>query len=394
MRLGIAVATAILAGTPASAAVYSVAKSGNDAAAGTIEAPFRTISKAATVVRPGDTVNVRGGIYSERVIIYSKGTASAPIVFRAMAGEIVILDGGTIPPNEPIVELTGTRHVDFSGFEVRNSRYIGIVLWHARHTRVLGNHVHHTTRNGIYAGGATLGRSSDITVSNNSVHDTVLENQRHDMPSGGWAGAVVVSKTERASINRNRIWNNHGEGLISLLSDHAVIRYNEIFDNFSAYLYLDNARFVTADRNLIYSTGNALYFRDGKPGAGIAIANETNPQMNRSRANVFTNNVVIGTRWGFYYGNYQSGGGLRDTRVLHNTFSGTTEELVRIEDGPHSNNMITNNTFLQSGSRAAVVAGGGVTYRDNVWSRVVPESPPSRATSPAPAPLPFTRRPD
>lgn len=46
-----------------------------------------------------------------------------------------------------------------------------------------------------------------------------------------------------------------------------------------------------------------------------------------------------------------------------------TEEMVRIEDGPHSNNIIANNTFLQNGSPVAVVAGGGVTYRENVWSR-------------------------
>jgi len=353
---------------PASAAAYYVATNGNDGARGSVEAPFRTITRASSVVKPGDVVNVRGGTYSEAVRISAEGTAAARIIVRAMPGEAVILDGRRHPASRPVVELRRTAYVELSGFEVRNSPYIGIVVWHARHTRVLDNHVHHTRRNGIYVGGDALRSNADITVARNRVHDTVLENRRHNMRRGGWAGAIVVSKTERATIADNRVWNNDGEGVISRLSDHAVIRNNEIFDNFSAYLYLDNARFVTADRNRLYSTGNKRYFRDGKPAAGIAVANETNPQLNRSSDNVFTNNVVTGTRWGFYYGNYESGGGLRNTKVANNTFSATTDEIIRIEDDSHANSVVEQNTFRQTRSPAVRYSGaGGVTFRNNTW---------------------------
>ncbi|HVS33086.1 MAG TPA: right-handed parallel beta-helix repeat-containing protein [Thermoanaerobaculia bacterium] len=352
----------------ASATSYYVSTTGNDAASGSIDAPLRTITKAAQVARPGDVVSVRGGTYTDRAYISSKGTAAAPIVFRAMPGETVILDGSNTPSNKGVVELTGTQHVDFSGFEVRNAPYIGIVLWHAGNTRVLDNHVHHTTRNGIYAGGDALGGSYDITVSGNSVHDTVLENQYHNMNGGGWAGAVVVSKTERATITNNRIWNNDGEGIIALRGNHYLVQGNEVFDNFSVNFYLDNARFVTGDRNLIYSTENTRYYRNGLPAAGISIANETKDVMNPSSDNVFTNNIVVGVRWGFHYGNYESGGGLRNTRVLNNTFYGSKAEIVRIEDDAHSNNEIANNIFYQTGSPTPKYTGAGaVTYRNNLW---------------------------
>ena len=358
----------LLTSMSAHAAELFVSTTGHDANPGTLAAPFRTIHAAAKAVKPGDVVNVRGGTYGERIGIYSKGTAAARIAFRPFAGETVVLDGSTIGAGTPVVSINGAEYVDFSGFEVRNSSYIGIVLWHARNVRVLDNHVHHTTRNGIYVGGDVAAACADITISGNQVHDTVLENQYHTMGSGGWAGAVVVSRTERATISGNKIWNNDGEGLISLRSNYAVIQNNEIFDNYSVNLYLDNARFVTADRNLIYSTGNTRYYRDGRPGAGIGVANETKDVMNPSSDNVFTNNIVVGTRWGFYYGNYESGGGLRNTKVLHNTFYGTTEEIIRIENDTHSNSAVANNIFYQTGSAAPKYSGAGaVTYQRNLW---------------------------
>jgi parallel beta-helix repeat protein len=363
------VVSLLLVSASAQAAEFFVSLSGNDANPGTSTAPFRTIKAASRIAQPGDVVTVRGGVYPEATSISTKGTAAAPITFRAKSGETVVLDGSSIPAGTPVFAFNTAEYIDFTGFEIRNSSSIGITVWHARNIRIVGNHVHHTTRNGIYAGGETASANTDITISGNTVHDTVLENQYHQMTAGGWAGAVVVSRTDRATITGNRIYNNDGEGLISLRSNYAVIRDNEISDNFSAYLYLDNARFATVDRNLIYSTGNTRYYRDGRPGAGIAVANETKDVMNPSSDNVFTNNIVIGTRWGFYYGNFESGGGLKNTKVLNNTFYGTTEALIKIDTDAHANSVVQNNIFYGSGSPAPTSsgAGQGVTYGNNLW---------------------------
>ena len=369
MRLMTAVAVmSFLFSMPAAAATLYVSPAGSDAASGAIDAPFQTITKAAQVARPGDIVNVRGGIHTTRAVIYSKGTAAAPIVFRAMPGEHAILDGVSTPSNKGVLELIETEYVDVSGFEVRNAPYIGIMLWKTRNTRVLDNHIHHAVRNGIYVGGDVTPANFDITVSGNRVHDAVLENQYLTFTSGGWAGAIVVSRTDRATITENRISNNYGEGLISLRSNQHRIERNEISDSFSMNLYLDNSRFATVNGNLIYSTGDTRHYRAGHPAAGIGIANENKDVMNPSSDNTFTNNIVIGTRWGFYYGNYESGGGLRNTKVFNNTFYGTTSEIVRIDDGPHAANVIENNIFFQVGSPAPRYGGGAeVAYSTNLW---------------------------
>jgi len=351
----------------AHAATYYVSTTGNDTAAGAIDTPLHTITRAAQLAKPGDVVNVRGGVYSEKVTISSIGTATAPIVFQAMSGESAVLDGTALAAGTPIVNLVNTAFVDFSGFEIRNSPHAGISMWYAKNTRVLNNNIHDTTRNGIYAGGDNIGDTSDVTISGNTIHNTVLENQYHTM-NGGWAGALVVARTNRATITGNRIYDNDGEGLIFVRSNYATIQKNEIFDSFSVYLYLDNARFATVDSNLLYCTGNSRYYRNGLPGSGLAVANETSTIMNPSSDNTFTNNIVLRTRWGFYYGAYGSGGGLKNTKVLNNTFYGTAQEIVRIENDAHSNDVVENNVFYQTGSAAPQYAGAGViTYATNVW---------------------------
>ena len=98
----------------ASAATYFVATSGNDANAGTETAPFRTITRSATVARAGDVVNVRGGVYHEIVKISSKGTAASPIVFQSYPGETAVIDGTGSAANTNLVQLTGAEHVDFT----------------------------------------------------------------------------------------------------------------------------------------------------------------------------------------------------------------------------------------------------------------------------------------
>ena len=82
MRFSKAVAVAVLAfvSLSAHAAELFVSTSGNDANAGTLAAPFRTIGKAAGIAQPGDVVSVRAGVYNAATNISSKGTAAARIV--------------------------------------------------------------------------------------------------------------------------------------------------------------------------------------------------------------------------------------------------------------------------------------------------------------------------
>lgn len=361
-----AVAATITAAA-AEAATYVVSPAGNDGAPGTISSPLRTISHAATLARPGDVVEVRGGVYTEIVKIRSRGTASARIVFRSYRGEQAVIDGAGTAYNTDLVQLTGAEYVDLSGFEIRNSTRLGIAGWGASNIRIIGNTVHGSTRGGIYFGHSSYGSTREIEISGNRVFNNVLENQYHTM-NGGWGQAVSAQRAERVSITGNHVHENDGEGIVVLLSNDVLVQKNRVHDNFSVEIYLDNARLTTVDANHVYSTGNSRYHRNGHPAHGISAANESYSTSNPLGDIRITNNIVIGSRSGFFYGNYENGGGLKNVTIANNTFHGSTDAMLIIQADSHAGTSIRNNIFSQTGGAPLVsVAGGGVVYGHNNW---------------------------
>lgn len=352
--------------TTANAANLYVSLSGNNANAGTQAAPFRTLTWAGVKAQPGDTIYVRGGVYNETVNVTSKGTAAAPISVQSYPGETAIYDGSGLNANV-LFSVNETQYVTVSGFEVRNASNIAVSLWKTKNTKFNGNTVHDARRNGIYAGYDSPGVSADVTIEGNVVYNCVLENTAHAM-QGGWASTVTINHTERARVAGNRVYNNDGEAIAVILSNHVTVTGNETFDNYSQGVFLDNARFNTVDGNLIYSTGNTRYFRDGFPGMGIAVANEWYDYSNPSSDNTIINNIIINTRWGFLYGNFEAGGGLKNTTIANNTFYKSSQAMIEIWNDPHAGSVVENNIFHQVGGTAvATLQGGGVTFRNNHW---------------------------
>ena len=68
---------------------------GSDTAAGYQLAPWKTLTTIVASIKPqpGDTIWLRGGVYSGYFEHSIGGTPEAPITFRALPGEIVIIDG-------------------------------------------------------------------------------------------------------------------------------------------------------------------------------------------------------------------------------------------------------------------------------------------------------------
>ena len=365
-KLVVAVGITLLSVT-ANAATSYVAPAGNDANPGSLSAPFRTISKASTMARPGDVVEARGGVYYEVVKINAQGTAAARITFRSYPGETAIIDGTGTPAGTDLVQLGSSAYVDFSGFEVRNSTRLGVAGWGAKNIRFTNNRVHRAFKGGVYFGFSTFGATHDLVIDGNEVFNNCLENQYHTM-AGGWGQAIGIHYADRVRVTNNKIHSNDGEGVAIIISDNALVERNEVSDNYSVGLYLDNAQYTTVNSNFVYSTGNTRYYRQGYPAAGIGSANESYEAQNPLTNNTITNNIVVNTRWGFYYGAYDLGGGLKNTTVSNNTFYKSAAAMVWIEADAHSNNIIQNNVFFQSGG-AVMLSGStaGSTFRNNNW---------------------------
>ncbi|HKR64026.1 MAG TPA: right-handed parallel beta-helix repeat-containing protein [Thermoanaerobaculia bacterium] len=336
-------------------AIVHVAKSGNDANRGTSDKPFLTITRAVRDLKAGDGVLVHAGTYAETVTIWrKKGTQKAPIDIHRFANDAVIIDGG--------LTLNEVEWMSLSGFEVRNSRSRGIMLWHARHTSIRWMNVHDT-----FLGGILASDSSDIRIEGNTIRNTALQN-RARTATQDWPQALAAGGCERVIIRDNHVFENYGEGIDAVRSNHVTIAGNTVHANYSVNIYLDNARDVVVDGNFVFSTHDTRFHRDDRPAHGIVAANERYTQPNPLRFLTITNNVVLWCRSGFAYGNYQAGGGLHATTIANNTFYASTEALMQIEDGAHDTTKIVNNLFYASGGRAYTKGiPRGIAFRANAW---------------------------
>lgn len=91
----------------ASGADYYVSPAGDDAWSGRsaepnedgTDGPWRTLAHACASVGPGDTCRLREGVYREVLKPAGSGTAAAPILFTAEAGETVVLSGADAVKN-------------------------------------------------------------------------------------------------------------------------------------------------------------------------------------------------------------------------------------------------------------------------------------------------------
>jgi hypothetical protein len=151
------------------AATVFVAPSGDDAAAGTLENPWRTIQQAVNRTGPGDTIVVQPGLYRESVVILSGGTAELPL-------EIIASPGAVLESPNPELSLSafdirnGAGHLRIDGFEIRGGFHESVFLRPGAHHIVLRNLHIHRNRVGIWIAGAHAILVQSSVVEANSVH--------------------------------------------------------------------------------------------------------------------------------------------------------------------------------------------------------------------------------
>jgi hypothetical protein len=110
---------------------YYVAPNGDDANAGTISQPWRTIQHAADTMVAGDTVLIRSGVYNEQIRTVSDGNAAdGYITFSAYPDETPVIDGTGVETGNNGVVIDNS-YIKISGFEIRNWNDGGISVWTA-----------------------------------------------------------------------------------------------------------------------------------------------------------------------------------------------------------------------------------------------------------------------
>lgn len=320
------------------AATRYVSTTGSDGNSGSFNFPYKTISHAVDRASPGDTIFVRGGVYSELVEIFDSGTAGSPIIVENYNGETPILDGTAFVAGgqTAVVSFFGADHITFRGFEIRNltalvnSRTpLGILIdGNADGITIDSCHIHditHTGDNGNAHGILVSGYTTsiqDLLIENCLIEDLVLGNSEALSINGNVDGFVVRGNTVRNC-------NNIGIDFIGFEGVHPdpaldMARNGLCADNIvhgcstvanPAYGYWSCAGiYVDGGRDIIIEN-NQTYQND----IGIELASENIGFATRNvhvRNNLVWRNNYVGVLTGGYAPNV---GGTEDCVITGNT---------------------------------------------------------------------------
>ena len=250
--------------------VLVVSPTGSDSATGTAAHPLRTLQVAVDRLTSGGRVELRGGVYHQRVrLVGVRGITIAPY-----AGERPILSGaGLTPPNglTALVEIADSSDVAVTGLELTGywTDHLGVVPagvyvhGHDEGVAILGNHVHDLgNRNGTLGsfdinahGIAVYGDDPHASVTDLSITGNIVDRLR----LGASESVVVNGNVDGWAISNNWIYDNNNIGI-------DAIGFEPTLTGPYRYTQANRARHgVIADNVIdrIRSRGNPAYWEGG-----------------------------------------------------------------------------------------------------------------------------------
>lgn len=299
---GIGSVTAATTETAIQGRLFVVAEQGDDINPGTLHLPWRSLAKAARMVRPGDTVLLRGGLYAAGAVISRSGTKQLPIVFRNFPRERPVIHGHG--KSRIGLTLDEVEFVIVRGFEVRG---VGEVesLWDYR----------------ILWGGVLLKDARDCVVEAN-----VLVTGDADGTAEQWIGAPGI-----------RLWSSDpAKGSLRNL-----IRGNDASHGWSGAHTIGPARGNVFEGNHFHHNRETQENSDGAGQDNAArklqsVRDKTpfNPKDNIYRYNIFSDNADDGLDM------WVSTGNLVEYNLAHGNGEGSTGDGIGFKMGPGGYNTI------------------------------------------------------
>lgn len=280
----------LLAGGPASAATLTLATDGADTNDG-VQAPFKTLQKAMSAVRDGDTLVIRAGTYTA-----GSGLQKLSRVTIRGEGEVVL--DGTAAQQKDGLEFDGVQNLTLENLKIRNCPRNGIYAYGAHGLTVRRCESSNNGRTGILTGNLSDVLIEDSVCSGNKaehgiylsrsgdrlkvVHNRLFDNQK----AGLQINAVQTDNVDRANpdqdalsqeclISGNTVYGNGGVGgaAFNLMGVRkSLIVNNLIYNNLAGGIALwdDEAgpEFACGEVRVVHNT---VVFPNGKGRYGIRV---------------------------------------------------------------------------------------------------------------------------
>ncbi|MBP9817840.1 right-handed parallel beta-helix repeat-containing protein [Candidatus Shapirobacteria bacterium] len=366
----------IIGGRSVWATEYFVATNGSDSNTGTSNnLPLLKIQTAINKARAGDTVYVHGGTYKEGVGFSGSGTNTARIVVLAVANENPIIDGsGVSVKNDGLVQfMDNANYITFSGFTVKNSPTQGIAN-RGSNNIISNNKILLSQNTAIWHrfGTNTVFRNNEVFF-NIRMNATLASDAGVTCnTSASWWDAAMNSQNSSGVLwEGNYVHDNCGEGIVAHTGDKVI--GNKFKDNWSVNIYVDNGTGIIIDKNFMYETETApIPISSGygykKIASGVTIADENSP-CNTSD-NTISNNIIVNTRYGFGFYQYNSCSGIKATKIVNNTFINSWDYGIRIvgSSAVNSGSVIANNIVYSTRGKAMILENpADFKVQNNLW---------------------------
>ncbi|MBO5596449.1 MAG: right-handed parallel beta-helix repeat-containing protein [Bacteroidales bacterium] len=354
-----------------------VAPDGDDSAAGTADAPWRSIQKAFDAAGPGSTIILRGGVYAVdyTLTLSRSGERGNPITVKAETPDNPpVLDGGNglgvlenenaigdlrimknflanyqkfppFNPDEGIIRVSGS-HVVVDGLKLTGSRSCGLYFMSgASHLVVQNCHVEHCQGPGICFG-AENSASRDVKVLRNYVLDCSQRARE----------AISLRTVDSFEVAYNKVERVIKESIDAKGGcSNGTIHHNYVLDGGHCSIYMDGGY---PDRPLERNIEVYCNVIENPYGTGICVAAEAGNNVEDIR---IYNNVI----WTYRAENLGSGikvaknsmnidGYIKDVLIFNNTVYGFRQQGIYVNYPNIENIRICNNISAKTLDQLAV----------------------------------------
>jgi hypothetical protein len=332
-----------------------VARRGSDRNPGTITQPFATIQHALDVaIQPGDTIEVRRGIYHQKITLTHGGSALGGfITLEAYPGERPILDGRGLPSSDvgfgnDMVQMNNASYVRVIGFEIRNDTGLsdakdgsGVrITGSGSDIQILNNRIHAIQGTGGGMGITVYGTSATIPLSNIIISGNLID---HCTPGRSEALTLNGNVTD-FQVTNNIVHHVNNIGIDMIGGEHWI------FGLSGPELNLPVARNGVCSNNVVYRAGSRQPINN--PAAGIYIDGGRNITVADNR--VYQDD--LGIEVGAENPGYVAGGNLIEGNLIYRNlvaglaFGGYDRSVGRVEDCRFVNNTLYRDDILDTGN--------------------------------------------
>ncbi|MCP3681307.1 MAG: DUF1565 domain-containing protein, partial [bacterium] len=352
--------------------VYYVATNGNDSNPGTLSRPWRTIGKANSTLRAGDTVYIRRGTYRETIRPSRSGNSGNEITYARYGNDEVtitsVLNGADLGNRAFIVidglEITNTTSAwvkmepNTQHCIIKNCRMAGAYGWpgfllrnEAKYNQILNN-----TLSGTSSGPKDL-----ILVRANASYNLIEGNYC------AYAGHVCISLETGPAVTRNVIRNNvlknpwHTSLSVYKIADFNLIEGNEVLDAGA-----ENSG--DEGHGMQFGSSGCIIRKNIFINSNMGMTMQAYPDYPNFVCNY--NRIYSNTFYANNYGIWRNGDPIIGNTLKNNIFYKNNYSIV----GPMNNNMVINNAtagtnpmFVNESSRDLHLQAGSSMIDSGDW---------------------------